>query len=61
MYSRDAYLTKYWPFPHNTTESSVFMNELVTAGNALTRLRLEALVTSLPEAHVGKHRNKVLL
>jgi len=53
MYSPDAYLNRYYPFPHNTTEFSVFINELVTAGNALTRLRLDVLVPSLPDAHVG--------
>jgi len=30
------------------------MNELASAGNALTKLRLENLVPSLPGAHVGE-------
>ena len=53
LYSPDAYPSRYWTAPRNTTEWSVFMAELVNAGNALSRALLELLAPTLPGAHVG--------
>ncbi|KAK7056885.1 hypothetical protein VNI00_002602 [Paramarasmius palmivorus] len=53
MYSPGAYPDKFWFAERNTTEWSVFMNELVLSGNALTKLLLEALVPTLSDAHVA--------
>ncbi|QRW13558.1 carbohydrate esterase family 16 protein [Ceratobasidium sp. AG-Ba] len=35
MYSATGYTTKYWPLPHNQTEWSILMSELVQSGNEL--------------------------
>ncbi|ESK90441.1 gdsl lipase acylhydrolase family protein [Moniliophthora roreri MCA 2997] len=53
MYSPGAYPDRFWLAERNTTEWSVFMNELVLSGNALTRLLLESLVPKLEGAHVA--------
>jgi hypothetical protein len=53
LYSVDSYINHYWTAVRNDTEWNVFMSELVSAGNELLRLKLEALVPHLPGAHVG--------
>lgn len=53
LYSPNSYPSKYWAAPRNTTEWSVFMHELVRAGNAITDLMLQALLPSLDGAHIA--------
>ncbi|KAF9061432.1 GDSL lipase/acylhydrolase [Rhodocollybia butyracea] len=53
LYSATGYFTKFWTFPRNSTEWSVFMNELVLTGNEETLLKLEALLPHIPDAHVA--------
>ncbi|GJE92178.1 carbohydrate esterase family 16 protein [Phanerochaete sordida] len=53
LYSADSYPNRYWTAPRNTTEWSVFMTEMTTAGNALSRALLEMLAPKLPGAHLG--------
>ena len=56
MYSPNAYLTKYWNLPRNSTEWSLFMTELTLGGNQITKLMLQALAPQLQGAHIGKLR-----
>ena len=53
LYSADSYPSRYWNLPRNTTEWSLFMTELTTAGNAVAKLMLQALSPSLHGAHIG--------
>jgi len=53
LYSPNSYINRYWTAQRNTTEWSVFMTELVLSGNALTKLMLQNLAPTLPEAHIG--------
>ncbi|KAF8132832.1 carbohydrate esterase family 16 protein [Boletus edulis] len=53
LYSSDSYPNRYWTAQRNTTEWSVFMRELVRAGNQITLLELEALAPTLPGAHIA--------
>jgi phospholipase/lecithinase/hemolysin len=54
MYSANGYLTRYYPYNHNATEWAITMRDLTHAANDLTKLKLQALIPSLSEAHVGK-------
>jgi len=54
LYAKDSYINRYWTAERNTTEWSVYMRELVRAGNRITQLELQALAPGLPEAHIGK-------
>ena len=54
LYSANSYPNKYWTAQRNTTEWSVFMKELTTAGNAIARLQLQLLAPTLHGAHVGE-------
>ena len=56
LYAPNSYPSVYWTAQRNTTEWSVFMNELTTSGNALAKLMLDALAPTLPGAHIGKSR-----
>ncbi|CAL1699732.1 unnamed protein product [Somion occarium] len=53
LYRADGYLTRFWTAPHNQTEWSVYMTELVASGNELARLMLQSLSRELPGAHIG--------
>ncbi|KAG1736687.1 carbohydrate esterase family 16 protein [Suillus paluster] len=53
LYSKDSYPNTYWDLERNTTEWNVFMKELVLGGNEITSLMLEALVPTLPGAHIA--------
>ncbi|PIL25383.1 hypothetical protein GSI_13273 [Ganoderma sinense ZZ0214-1] len=53
LYSANSYPSLYWTVQRNTTEWSVFMKELTTAGNAIARLQLELLAPTLHGAHIG--------
>jgi len=53
LYSPDSYTNRYWTAQRNTTEWSVFMGELVAAGNSLTELMLSALAPKLHGANIG--------
>ena len=53
LYGADSYPNRYWTAERNTTEWSVFMTEMVNAGNALSRALLQLLAPTLPGAHVG--------
>ncbi|KAJ7595525.1 GDSL lipase/acylhydrolase [Mycena floridula] len=53
LYSADSYINHYWTLQRNTTEWSVVMAELVLSGNALSKLMLETVAPSFPEAHIG--------
>ncbi|KAK7685016.1 hypothetical protein QCA50_011851 [Cerrena zonata] len=53
LYSPDSYPNRFWTAQRNTTEWSVFMTELVNAGNAISKLMLEALAPTLHGAHIG--------
>ncbi|KAH8117616.1 GDSL lipase/acylhydrolase [Phellopilus nigrolimitatus] len=53
LYSNVTYPNRYWTYPHNATEWSLFMTELTTAGNALARLMLRDVASSLSGAHIG--------
>ena len=54
LYSADSYPNRYWTAQRNTTEWSVFMRELTTAGNAIARLQLQLLAPTLYGAHIGE-------
>ena len=54
LYAPDSYLNLYWDSVRNTTEWSVFMKELTTAGNAIARLQLQLLAPTLHGAHIGE-------
>lgn len=54
MYSPNGYDTKYWNQPHNQTEWSIFIAELVRAGNELQALRTKYIAPSrFPGARFG--------
>ena len=53
LYSSNSYFTHYWTAQRNSTEWSVFITELVLAGNALSKFMLQDIVPKLPGAHVG--------
>ncbi|KAK7680179.1 hypothetical protein QCA50_016688 [Cerrena zonata] len=53
LYRKDAYLPQSWPIPHNQTEWSIFMTELVSSGNEISRLMLQQLGRELAGAHIG--------
>ncbi|KAG1765727.1 carbohydrate esterase family 16 protein [Suillus placidus] len=54
LYSNYSYPSRYWDLERNTTEWNVYMKELVRAGNEITSLMLDALVPTLPDAHIGQ-------
>jgi len=54
LYSNYSYPNKYWDLGRNATEWNVYMRELVRAGNEITSLMLDALVPTLPDAHIGR-------
>jgi hypothetical protein len=54
LYAADSYPNKYWTAERNTTEWSVYMRELVRAGNQITQLELQALAPTMPGAHIGE-------
>lgn len=53
LYSADSYPNRYWTAERNTTEWSIFMTEMVNAGNALSKALLQLLASTLPGAHIG--------
>ncbi|CAE6477526.1 unnamed protein product [Rhizoctonia solani] len=54
MYAPDGYDTKYWNWPHNQTEWSIFIAELVRAGNELQALRTKYIAPGrFPGARFG--------
>ncbi|KAI0807961.1 GDSL lipase/acylhydrolase [Fomes fomentarius] len=53
LYAADSYPNRFWTAQRNTTEWSVFMNELTTSGNAIAELLLRALAPTLHGAHVA--------
>ncbi|GAB1520184.1 hypothetical protein RhiTH_003257 [Rhizoctonia solani] len=54
MYAADGYPTKFWSAPHNQTEWSILMAELVRSGNELWALRTKYIAPSLfPGARIG--------
>ncbi|KAI6135858.1 carbohydrate esterase family 16 protein [Pisolithus thermaeus] len=53
LYSPDSYPSVYWTAPRNRTEWSVFMHELVRAGNAITDLLLQVAAPSFDGAHIA--------
>ena len=61
LYSPNSYPNRFWTAQRNTTEWSVFMTELVNAGNAISRLMLEALAPTLRGAHIGEWLNTHVL
>ena len=54
LYSNDSYPNKFWNFQRNTTEWSLFMTELTTAGNSLAKLMLQVKAIALSDAHIGE-------
>ncbi|TFK50695.1 GDSL lipase/acylhydrolase [Heliocybe sulcata] len=53
LYSASSYPNRYWSLQRNATEWNVFMTEITTTSNALSRLMLESLAPALPGAHIG--------
>ncbi|KAH7923372.1 carbohydrate esterase family 16 protein [Leucogyrophana mollusca] len=53
LYSNYSFPNIYWDEQRNTTEWNVFMKELSRTGNALTELMLQALVPTMPDAHIA--------
>ncbi|KAG1838391.1 carbohydrate esterase family 16 protein [Suillus subalutaceus] len=53
LYSNYSYPNTYWNMERNTTGWNVYMTELVRAGNEITSLMLDALVPTLPDAHIA--------
>ena len=56
LYSENSYPNRYWTAERNTTQWAVFMNELVTAGNEIAKLKLQTLPATLPGSHIGECR-----
>lgn len=54
LYSADSYPNEYWSEQRNTTEWNIFMTEMVSASNALSKALLKILAPTLPGAHVGR-------
>lgn len=53
LYSNCSYPNTCWDLERNTTDWNAYMKELVRAGNEITSLMLEALVPTLPDAHIA--------
>ncbi|EJD37646.1 hypothetical protein AURDEDRAFT_199613 [Auricularia subglabra TFB-10046 SS5] len=53
LYSVDSHPSLYWHFERNTTEWSLFMNELVSSGNTLSSVLLQALAPMLPDVRIA--------
>ncbi|KAH8117925.1 GDSL lipase/acylhydrolase, partial [Phellopilus nigrolimitatus] len=53
LYSSVTYPNHYWTGQHNATEWSLFMTELTTTGNALAKLMLRDLASTLSGTHIG--------
>ncbi|ELU42898.1 GDSL-like lipase/Acylhydrolase domain-containing protein [Rhizoctonia solani AG-1 IA] len=54
FYSPDGYNNKYWNVPHNQTEWSILMAEMVQASNELYALRTKYIAPSqFPGARIG--------
>jgi hypothetical protein len=53
LYAADSYPNRFWAVERNTTDWSVLMREMVLAGNALTKLMLQALAPTLPGSHIA--------
>ncbi|KZV88125.1 carbohydrate esterase family 16 protein [Exidia glandulosa HHB12029] len=53
LYSADSFPNRFWHFERNTTEWAVFMTELTTAGNAISKLMLQALAPSLRDSRIA--------
>ncbi|EUC61475.1 GDSL lipase/acylhydrolase family protein [Rhizoctonia solani AG-3 Rhs1AP] len=55
MYAADGYPTKFWNAPHNQTEWSILIAEMVRSGNELWALRTKYAAPSLfPGARIGR-------
>ena len=61
LYSADSYPNRYWALQRNTTEWSVFMNEITTSGNEIVSLMLHDLASQLPGAHLGKYQKQFVV
>ncbi|KAJ7471169.1 GDSL lipase/acylhydrolase [Mycena galericulata] len=53
LYSANSYPNRFWAVERNTSDWSVLMREMVLAGNALTKLMLQAAAPSLPGSHIA--------
>ncbi|KAI0683582.1 GDSL lipase/esterase [Cytidiella melzeri] len=53
LYSANSYPNRYWTEQRNTTEWNVFMREIVSTGNALSKALLQLLAPTLKGAHIG--------
>ena len=53
LYAAQSFPNRYWHFPKNATEWSVFMTELTLSGNAISKLMLQALAPTLRDSHIG--------
>ncbi|KAI0056358.1 GDSL lipase/acylhydrolase [Artomyces pyxidatus] len=53
IYAPDAYFSRYWSAPRNATEWHMSIGELTAAYNEIAKLKLQALPSSLPGAHIG--------
>lgn len=53
LYSAQGHLNRYWNLARNSTDWSVTITELTTAGNALSALMLRALAPTLPGARIA--------
>ncbi|KZW01313.1 hypothetical protein EXIGLDRAFT_830062 [Exidia glandulosa HHB12029] len=53
LYASQSFPNRFWNFEKNSTEWAVFMTELTSAGNALSKLMLQALAPSLPGSHIA--------
>ena len=54
LYSPTSYPNRFWSAVRNTTEWSVFMYELVRAGNAITDFMFQMAAPRLQGAHIGE-------
>lgn len=55
LYSPRFYPNRFWTAERNSTEWSVFMNELTNSGNEIAKLMLQQLAPTLHGAHLGKY------
>ncbi|KAJ7694833.1 carbohydrate esterase family 16 protein [Mycena rosella] len=53
LYSANTYPNRYWADPHNASDWSILMREMVLSGNMLTKLMLQALAPTLPGSHIA--------
>ncbi|KAJ7198875.1 hypothetical protein GGX14DRAFT_401821 [Mycena pura] len=53
LYAANSYPNSYWVFERNTTEWSIFMREMTHSVNKLAELMLQALIPTLPGAHIA--------